>query len=223
MTRLTTLLKKLKKIFTNNFKSPIGFGNAYPNLMKLIFNKRWFNSIFSNYEKIENIIETALKYSNRDVYSSKYGSYYHLLKIFGEYFLYIIFREYLNPRYTKELLNDKNFINNVKSKYKNIGVLYVNNRYLYGRLSKLNLLYEYFPNDIHSDCYWNEKTCEEISRIFTKNADFFLCYEKAFEMAVENEWIYNYSWIIDRNIMPCFYWNIERVKRLIERKQYKTR
>lgn len=105
----------------------------------------------------------------------------------------------------------------------NIGTLYLNNKTLYKKLVDNDLLYVYFPDELYSDDYWNEQTCYEISKIFTSVEDFYRCYPKAYETCVENEWIKTYEWIIDRNVHPCGYWSEEKVKRLVQRKQYKTR
>lgn len=56
---LSSLTFENVKEITSNYKSPCSFAEKQPMLMKVIFNNKWFNILFSNYITIETIIEIA--------------------------------------------------------------------------------------------------------------------------------------------------------------------
>lgn len=95
-------------------------------------------------------------------------------------------------KYPVKILNSSEFIEEVNIVFKNIGILYLNNRTLYKKLVQMDLLYTYFPDEQYLDDYWNEQTCCEISKIFTNVEDFYRCYPKAYETAEYNGWISDY-------------------------------
>jgi hypothetical protein len=142
------------KAIVSNYKSPIGFGKDYPELMKIIFNNKWFNDLFPNYTKIEDIIKLTIETKTRDNCMSNLKSYYRLLKILGDEIMDIIFGEAHTHQYYN--IHSDYIMHKIRSKYSNKAELYVNNRSLYKRLVKEDLLYVYYPNDKHNVEYWDE-------------------------------------------------------------------
>ena len=126
-------------------------------------------------------------------------------------------------KYPAKILNSSEFIEEVNIVFKNIVTLYINNRTLFKKLVQMDLLYTYFPDEQHSDDYWNEQTCCEISKLFTKTIDFQKCYQRCFEIALDNSWILEYTWIVDRNLRPYDYWTFERCEILLKVNNYKSR
>lgn len=218
---LSSLTFENVKEITSNYKSPCAFAEKQPMLMKVIFNNKWFNILFSNYITIETIIEIAQKYESRQSFRDMSHSYSRIIHALGIEVNDIIFGESITHQF--ENLNSDYIINKVRFIYKNKADLYVNNRALYKRIVKEDLLYLYYPEDKRTADYWNETTCLEESKSFYRVEDFFRCSPEAFEMAQFNDWIKTYEWIRDRNKCPNFYWTKERIIKLIEKNQYKTR
>jgi len=82
----------------------------------------------------------------------------------------------------------------------------------------------YYPNDFYSKSYWKYETCRDVSKLFTNYTDFFLCYPDAFEEAYFNDWLESYIWLTEKTLIlrQESFWTFERVKRLVEKKQYKS-
>ena len=56
---LSSLTFEDVKEISSNYKSASAFAGKQPMLMKVVFNNKWFNILFSNYITIETIIEIA--------------------------------------------------------------------------------------------------------------------------------------------------------------------
>jgi len=59
--------------------------------------------------------------------------------------------------------------------------------------------------------------------LFYRVEDFYRCSPDAYDAAQFNGWINTYFWLRDYNKCPNFYWTRERIVRLIDKKEFKTR
>lgn len=161
----------------SKFTSPIKFRSVYPDLMKIIFNNKWFNMLFPKFTPIEKILENSMSMKSRKECNHTYRTIYKLLHILGDTVCDVIFGKVKSHRHNLyKNLKDERLIQKIQAKYKNRIDLYTNSKEFYNKLKYNNLLDVYFPEDKHDIEYRNEQTCLDVAKLFNNIYDLYNCF-----------------------------------------------